>query len=72
MQLYIDVSVNITLLLNQYVPFDDIFVYSIDEEFIDLTSCSSLYHPHEAIADIKQAIFNCFGLPSAWVLGDHF
>lgn len=71
MQLYIDVSVNITRLLNQYVPIDDIFVYSIDEQFIDLTNCSSLYTPYEAITDIKQAIFNSFGLPSAWGLGDN-
>ncbi len=71
MQLYIDVSVNITRLLNQYVQIDDIFVYSIDEQFIDLTNYSSLYDSFEAITRIKQAIYNSFGLPSSWGLGDN-
>ena len=71
MQLYIDVSVNITRLLHQYVLIDDIFVYSIDEQFIGLTNYSSLYSPHAAISEIKQAIFNSLGLPSSWGLGDN-
>ena len=36
MGFYIDVSMEITRLLNRYVPKEAIHVYSIDESFIDL------------------------------------
>lgn len=44
MKRYMDVSAQIYGILLQYVSADDVHVYSIDEQFIDITSYLQLYH----------------------------
>ena len=70
MQFYIDVSMEITRLLNKYVPKEAIHVYSIDENFISLDGLSRLWGtPEETIQRIQEDLFRQFQIPSAAALG---
>lgn len=70
MQFYLDVSMAITALLREYVPQEDIHVYSVDESFIDFTGIMHQWGSAEEIArDIQDAIMRQFGLPSAVGIG---
>ena len=44
MQLYIDYSANIYAVYLKYLAKEDIFVYSVDEAFLDVTNYLPLYH----------------------------
>ncbi len=70
MQFYLEVSMAITELLGQYVPKEDIHVYSVDESFVDLTGIIHRYGtPEEAAIDMQDSIMRQFGLPSAVGIG---
>lgn len=70
MQFYIDVSMEITRLLNQYVPKEAIHVYSIDESFFNIDGVSRLWGtPEETIQQIQNDLYNQFQLPSAVGMG---
>ena len=70
MQFYIDVSMEITRLLNQYVPKEAIHVYSIDENFFSVEGVSRLWGtPEETIHRIQEDLFRQFQIPSAAAIG---
>ncbi len=67
MGLYVDVSIEITRLFNEYVPLDDIHVYSIDESWLKLNK-----EPKESwqtAKNIKNKLMKKFNLPSSMALG---
>ncbi|AXH99137.1 UV damage repair protein UvrX [Sporosarcina sp. PTS2304] len=70
MQFYIDISMELTRLLNRYVPKEAIHVYSIDESFIDFTGTEKLWGPVEqTIARIQDEMYRQFQLHSACGIG---
>ena len=70
MQFYLEISMAITELFAQYVPKEDIHVYSVDESFIDLSGIVHLYGtPEKAAIDMQDSIMSQFGLPSAVGIG---
>jgi DNA polymerase V len=70
MDFFIRVSMEITRLLNSYVPKEAIHIYSVDESFIDLTGTEKLWGPVEQTAQkIQRDIYNQFGIPSAVGMG---
>lgn len=70
MQFYLDVSVELTKLLNRYVPKEAIHVYSIDESFVDFTGTEKLWGPLETlIPRIQDEMYRQFQLYSACGIG---
>ncbi|WP_317644214.1 DNA polymerase thumb domain-containing protein [Sporosarcina sp. GW1-11] len=70
MQFYIDISMELTKLLNRYVPKEAIHVYSIDESFIDFTGTEKLWGPLEqTIYRIQDELYRQFQLRSACGIG---
>ncbi|WP_303969532.1 UV damage repair protein UvrX [Sporosarcina ureae] len=70
MQFYIDVSMELTRLLNRYVPKEAIHVYSIDESFVDFTGTEKLWGPLEnLIFRIQDELYRQFELRSACGVG---
>ena len=70
MALYIDISMEINRLLNNYVPKEAIHVYSIDESFIDLGGTERLWGPvEETVRRIQDDLENQFQLRSACGIG---
>ncbi|WP_153722410.1 Y-family DNA polymerase [Sporosarcina cascadiensis] len=70
MQFYIDVSMELTKLLNRYVPKEAIHVYSIDESFVDFTGTEKLWGPLENLIDrIQDELYRQFQLRSACGVG---
>lgn len=70
MQFFLEMSVAITRLLLQFVPREAIYVYSVDESFIDLTGTERLWgEPEETAKAIRQAIYDQFRIPSAIGIG---
>ena len=70
MQFYIDVSMELTKLLNRYVPKEAIHVYSIDESFVDFTGTEKLWGPLEnLIFRVQDELYRQFELRSACGLG---
>ena len=63
-KVYAKVSRNIMLSLVNVCP--DIEVFSVDEAFIDITSCQKLYgSPEQAARKLKQAVYEASGLLSS-------
>ena len=63
MSYYIKTSTEITELFNRYVPFCDMFPYSIDESFLDVTGVRRLWGESETVAKrIQGDIIKNFGL----------
>lgn len=70
MEFFVQMSMAITDLINQYVPKEAIHVYSVDESFIDLSGTEKLWGPPEETARrIKNSIFNQFEIQSAVGMG---
>lgn len=70
MAFFIQMSVEITKLIMQFVPREAIFVYSVDESFIDLTGTEKLWGPPENTAKtIQRSIEQQLGIPSAVGMG---
>lgn len=66
MSFFIQMSMEITRLINEYVPKEAIHVYSVDESFIDLTGTERLWGPPEQTAqEICDRIYRQFEIPSA-------
>ena len=60
-KVYAKVSRNIMHSLISVCP--DIEVFSVDEAFIDLTSCQKLYgSPEQSARELKRAVYNASGL----------
>lgn len=70
MQFFIDVSMEVTRLLNRFVPKEAIHVYSIDESFINLSGTERLWGPPEqTIRQIQDELVKQFQLRSAAGMG---
>ncbi|WP_342472778.1 UV damage repair protein UvrX [Metasolibacillus sp. FSL H7-0170] len=70
MDFFLQMSIEITKLIMQFVPREAIHVYSVDESFIDLTGTEKLWGaPEETAMTIRQAIYNQFGIPSSVGMG---
>lgn len=70
MGFFIDVSMEITRLLNRFVPKEAIHVYSIDESFIDLGGTERLWGPpEETVRRIQEELVSQFQLRSACGIG---
>ncbi|MGY3386858.1 DNA polymerase V [Paenibacillus polymyxa] len=70
MGLYLDTSMTITKLFNQYVPQEAISTYSCDESWITLDGTAHLYgSTREAVQRIQKDILIQLGLPSAAGIG---
>lgn len=70
MGMYLQRSLEITLLFKQFVPLDAIHVYSIDESWLKLDGTErSLGDAREAALMIKKALLNNFGLSSSMGIG---
>lgn len=64
MQHYMDVSVGIYRIYLEYIAKEDIFPYSIDESFIDVTPYLTLYNktPKEMAQFLMQQVFHRTGI----------
>ena len=70
MGLYVKKSCQITNLFNQFVPITDIFVYSIDEAWLDLEGTEKLWgNKLKTSMKIKQSIYDEYGLLCSMGLG---
>ncbi|MBK3495463.1 UV damage repair protein UvrX [Viridibacillus sp. YIM B01967] len=70
MEFFIRISMEITRLLNSYVPKEAIHVYSVDESFIDLTGTEKLWGlPEETAKRIQREIYSQFEIPSTVGMG---
>lgn len=70
MEFFVQMSMEITNLINQFVPKEAIHVYSVDESFVDLTGTEKLWGPPEETAKyIQQSIYSQFQIPSAVGMG---
>mgnify|MGYP000853076350 FL=1 len=70
MEYFVRMSVEITKLLNSYVPQGAIHVYSIDESFVDLTGTEKLWgDPVETAHQIQYELYNQFEIPSTVGMG---
>jgi DNA polymerase V len=69
---FLDTSAAITELFYQFVPWENIHTYSVDESFLQLDGTERLWGSvEEAAAKIQAAILDRFGLPSAIGIGDN-
>ena len=74
MERYIEKSSEVVGIMGEYVSFDDIFVYSIDEAFLDLTTYIQYYKKSavEIVEMIINAIKEKTGLQATGGIGDNF
>jgi len=69
---YLRVSVEITKLINQYVPKEAIHQYSVDEVWVTVNGLQKLFGNRWEIArKIKLDIFDSFGITSSVGIGDN-
>lgn len=71
MELYEKISARVFEIYGQYVSFDDIHVYSIDEVFMDVTDYLKLYHmtAHELAMTIIRAVLSQTGITATAGIG---
>ncbi|HWI48210.1 MAG TPA: UV damage repair protein UvrX, partial [Rummeliibacillus sp.] len=70
MEYFVRMSVEITKLLNSYVPKEAIHVYSIDESFVDLTGTEKLWgNPEDTARKIQDELYRQFEIPSTVGMG---
>lgn len=70
MEFFLQISMEITNLINQFVPKEAIHVYSVDESFVDLTGTEKLWGaPEETAKYIQESIYRQFQIPSAVGMG---
>ena len=74
MERYIEKSSEVVSIMGEFVSFDDIFVYSIDEAFIDLTTYINFYKKkdYEIVEMIINRIKEKTGLQATGGVGDNF
>lgn len=74
MERYIEKSSEIVSIMNEFVSYDDIHVYSVDEAFLDLTSYLNYYNmsPLQLVDKIIQTIKERTGLQAIGGIGDNF
>ena len=74
MERYIEKSSEVVSIMGEFVSFEDIFVYSIDEAFLDLTTYIKYYNktPLQIVEMIVNAIKQKTGLQATGGIGDNF
>ena len=74
MERYIEKSSEVVSVMGEFVSFEDIFVYSIDEAFIDLTTYIDYYkkNDYEIVEMIINKIKEETGLQATGGVGDNF
>ena len=74
MERYIEKSSEVVGVMGEYVSFEDIFVYSIDEAFLDLTTYIEYYkmNPEQIVEMIIKGIKDKTGLQATGGIGDNF
>ena len=74
MERYIEKSSEVVSIIGEYVSFDDIFVYSIDEAFLDLTTYINYYNktPLQIVEMIIKGIKDKTGLQATGGIGNNF
>ena len=74
MERYIEKSSEVVSVMGEFVSFEDIFVYSIDEAFIDLTTYIDYYkkEDYEIVQMIINRIKEETGLQATGGVGDNF
>lgn len=66
MAFFVEMAVQITKVIADFVPRDSMYVYSIDEIFVDLTHTKKLWGaPEQTARAIQQAIFDQFCIRSS-------
>ncbi|GGJ94414.1 putative UV-damage repair protein UvrX [Lentibacillus kapialis] len=69
---YLQVSMEITKLINQYVPKEAIHQYSVDEVWVTVNGLDKLFGSRWQVANaIKQDIFESFGITCSIGIGDN-
>lgn len=69
---YLQVSIEITRLINQYVPKDAIHQYSVDEVWVTVNGLQTLFGDRWQVAKlIKQDILENFGITCSIGIGDN-
>lgn len=70
MNLYLQVSAEITRLFNKYVPKKAIYTYSVDESFLDVGGTDRLWESAENVASlIAEELKDTFGLTASIGIG---
>lgn len=70
MEYFIEMSMAISRILYKYAPMESIYVYSIDESFIDLSKTERLWgKPEDTVKRIQYEIYETLHLPSAAGMG---
>ena len=70
MEYFLEMSMAITKILHKYVPAEAIYVYSVDEAFIDLTGTERLWgDPAQTVREIQKEIYETLSLPSTAGMG---
>ena len=74
MERYIEKSAEVVKIMMDFVSYEDIHVYSIDEAFIDITSYLEYYKltPLQLVSKIIQEIKDRTGLQATGGIGDNF
>ncbi len=74
MKLYFEKAMEIINVYLDYVSSDDLFVYSIDEVFIDLTPYLTMYDttPKKLALALRKKVVEVSKIPAAVGLGDNF
>ncbi|APC48856.1 DNA polymerase IV [Virgibacillus halodenitrificans] len=69
---YLNVSMEITKLINQYVPKQAIHQYSVDEVWVTVNGLDRLFGDRWEVArQIKKDILDCFGITASIGIGDN-
>ncbi|MFD2046484.1 DNA polymerase IV [Ornithinibacillus salinisoli] len=69
---YLQVSIEITKLIHQYVPMDAIHQYSVDEVWVTVNGLGRLFGDcWEVARKMKQEIFDNFGITCSIGIGDN-
>lgn len=72
MKFFLQMSMNITRLIGQFVPKEAIHVYSVDESFVDLKGTEKLWGtPEETARLIQQSIYQQFKIKSSVGMGQN-
>ncbi len=72
MALYLEKNLEICNIFRRYVSEEDLWIYSIDEAFLDVSSTRSIFGtPKEIALKIQKDIYNELGLVTAVGIGDN-
>ncbi|MFV0424447.1 MAG: DNA polymerase thumb domain-containing protein [Bacilli bacterium] len=73
MKKYLETSMDIVNIYLDYISAEDIFIYSVDEAFIDLTSYLALYHttPYKIVKALQNKVYEKTGISVSIGVGEN-